>query len=112
MNPLVTEKKPNPTSHRITRTATTAQRIPPNMIIPPLLIAFIFLIIDELFSVHFEEKSIYLYLSHVSGSKKVLLRCIENLSAATNCCTVSRKEISRIYHLAKEFLCLQMRSYR
>src|SRR5260370_20567205 len=81
----------------------TAQRIPPNMIIPPLLIAFIFLIIDELFSVHFEEKSIYLYLSHVSGSKKVLLRCIENLSAATNCCTVSRKEISRIYHLAKEF---------
>jgi len=73
------------------------------MIIPPLLIAFIFLIIDELFSVHFEEKSIYLYLSHVLGSKKVLLRCIENLSAATNCCTVSRKEISRIYHLAKEF---------
>jgi len=53
----------------------TAQIMPLNMIIPPLLIAFIFLIIDEFFCVHSEERSIYFYHCHVSGSKKVLLRC-------------------------------------
>lgn len=42
-------------------------------------------------------------------AKKFYAAILKNLSAAPNCYIVNRKEISGIYHIVKEFLCLRTR---